>query len=222
MRRLNKAAEPPIIGIESHEWTMRFVTEQGAGLTSFTPWREVSVVSALNLETCGKCAYCEAIIADVAAPNVEHILPKSRRPELVVDWQNLTLACPACNSAKGTYYSETAPLINPYTDDPEEHLDFVGPVITGALGNDLGIRTAEKLKLMRTPLIFERIKRIQTLWGLIDRWARTSDPDEKLIFEEVVNDALADSAEFVGTLRAYAASLGFPLANYAPQPQAAT
>lgn len=183
----------------------------GSGEVTFTPWRESSLVTALVLETGGKCAYCEAVIADVAAPNVEHIAPKSQRPDLVVDWHNLTLACPSCNSAKGAYYSASAPLLNPYVDDPERHLIFAGPAVTGRPGDNLGAITVAKLKLMRAALVVERSKRIQNLADLIDRWFRAPDDDSRLVFEEVVRDALGDDAEFVGTLRAYAALVGFPV-----------
>lgn len=211
MRRLSKDTIPEILKTESAAWTAKYIAAIQAKNESFTPWRDTSLVAKLINETHGKCAYCEGIIADVAAPNVEHVLPKSRRPDLVVDWHNLTLACPACNSAKGVYYSETSPLLNPYLDDPDSHLEFAGPAITGRLGDDLGRRTVAKLKLMREQLIIERSKRIQDLSDLIDRWYRTSDPDEKLIYAEVVSDALADEIEFVGTLRAFARLKGFPI-----------
>ena len=211
MRRLSKSGAPAILAAEGSDWTAKFTTERAAGQTKFTPWRHSEIVAALTQETFGKCAYCESVIADVAAPNVEHIWPKSRRPDLVVDWQNLTLSCPACNTAKGTYYSETAPLLNPYEVDPEVHLMFAGPAIAAQLGDDLGRRTVTKLKLMREALILERAKRIQAIADLIERWHRASDPDEKYIFQEAVNEALADSAEFAATLRAFARSVKFPV-----------
>ena len=213
MRRLRKDSTPPILAAEGPEWTAKFTAEQEAGQTKFTPWRHSGIVAALTQETFGKCAYCESVISDVAAPHVEHIRPKSRRPDLVVDWQNLTLACPACNSAKGTYYSEAAPLLNPYEVDPEIHLMFVGPAIAAQLGDDLGRRTVTKLKLMREALILERAKRIQAVADLIERWHRASDPDEKQIFKEAVDEALADGAEFAATLRSFARSVKFPVAG---------
>jgi len=176
----------------------------------------MAVVSALVQETNGKCAYCEGVIADVAPPHVEHILPKARRPDLVVDWRNLTLACPVCNTNKLDYYSVAAPLLNPYRDDPETHLQFSGPLITGRPGDDLGGRTVARLKLARPALIIERSKRIQSLAVLIDRWFKATDPDEKLIYEESVNDELKDDAEYVGTLRAFAKLSGFPVVTTFP------
>ncbi len=210
MRRLNKIDEPSVLSTEGPGWTTRFISEQAAGHTKFSPWRNATIVRLLVQETFGKCAYCEGIIADVAPPNVEHILPKSTRPDLVVHWPNLTLACPNCNTFKRDYYSVTAPLLNPYQDDPEEHLDFLGPLILGRPGDDLGERTVAKLRLAtRGELLIERSKRIQSLAALIDKWTRAEDPDVKSIFAEEIGDALADDAEFVGTLRAYAKYKGF-------------
>ncbi|MEP7126260.1 MAG: HNH endonuclease [Byssovorax sp.] len=46
------------------------------------------------------CSYCEMPILN--QPAVEHIQPKSHRPDLERTWCNLLLACASCNSTKGT------------------------------------------------------------------------------------------------------------------------
>lgn len=45
------------------------------------------------------CAYCELKLTD--SPHVEHMVPKSGYPMFALDWQNLCLACSACNVRKG-------------------------------------------------------------------------------------------------------------------------
>lgn len=213
MRRLTKVPPPGSLSTDGAAWTAKYVSDTPPGGAKFAPWRNSAIVKTLIDETHGKCAYCEAIIADVAPVHVEHIKPKSKRPELVVDWDNLTLVCPTCNSNKGAYYSEAAPLINPYVDDPERHLKFAGPAITGKPGDDLGQRTVAKLKLMRPALLLERAKRIQVLAERIDKWTRAVDPDEREIYEEVIRDELSDESEFAGTLRAFAQLMGFPASS---------
>ena len=43
-----------------------------------------------------------------------HKLPKSKFPELVCDWENLTIACPKCNTNKGDYdLPLECPLLGP-------------------------------------------------------------------------------------------------------------
>jgi uncharacterized protein (TIGR02646 family) len=211
MRPLAKGAPPAILVKDGPDWTAKYQIEILAGNTTYRPWRSRPVVAALVRETCGKCAYCEAVIADVAAPHVEHIKPKSIFPELVVDWDNLTVACPACNTRKGFYYSAAAPLLNPYMENPSDHLDFVGPAVMGKVGDDLGQITVAKLDLMRDALLIERMKRIQAVWAHIDRWAREGDSDKKEIYADVVRREIDETKEFTATLRAYVEQRGFPL-----------
>jgi uncharacterized protein (TIGR02646 family) len=45
------------------------------------------------------CSYCERPIKTNLA--VEHVLPKSRHPNLELDWANFLLGCVNCNSTKG-------------------------------------------------------------------------------------------------------------------------
>jgi uncharacterized protein (TIGR02646 family) len=44
------------------------------------------------------CSYCERHIA--AGLAVEHVVPKSKSPHLICDWDNMLLACSICNSHK--------------------------------------------------------------------------------------------------------------------------
>src|SRR5262249_38602901 len=155
-----KGAKPAILATNEVAWT----TEYAAAPPDAKPsrWRNPQIIGGLDAETYGKCAYCEAIIGDVSFPNVEHLFPKSARPDLVVNWESLTCACPPCNTSKSTYYEPTAPLIHPYDDDPGAALEFRGPAVFASLGNDMGARTVARLKLMRPALLLERTKRLQS------------------------------------------------------------
>lgn len=46
------------------------------------------------------CSYCE--VALNSSVPVEHVLPKSRHPQLEKKWSNLLLACDYCNPVKGS------------------------------------------------------------------------------------------------------------------------
>lgn len=211
MRRLHKGPAPDILRTTGTTMTAAYVAARNAGVEAGTPWRHAEIVAALGRETREKCAYCEAIVRDVAPTHVEHILPKSRRPDLVVDWTNLTVACPVCNSNKGDYYSGSAPLLNPYAHEPTAHIQLRGPLALPHVGDELGRRTVEKLKLSRAELILERAKRIEALHDRIERWSGASDPDEKSIFAETIEEMISDEAEFATTLRQYAVDQGFPV-----------
>lgn len=59
-----------------------------------------------------KCCYCEVNIRPISTPHIEHFRPKGRVTGLDgpgyywlgYEWTNLLLACPACNSIKGTKF----------------------------------------------------------------------------------------------------------------------
>ncbi|MBE3640521.1 HNH endonuclease [Mangrovicoccus algicola] len=46
------------------------------------------------------CSYCEQVIKHV--PEVEHVQPKVRRPELERSWDNFLLSCKSCNTVKSS------------------------------------------------------------------------------------------------------------------------
>lgn len=207
MIKLSKEPEPRILEQFGTAWAQRYVdhVENGASIAPAdrTRYRHPDIKTVLRLETAEKCAYCESKIVHVAFGDVEHILPKSRRPELVVSWSNLTLVCSVCNSAKGDYFEPTHPLLNPYNDDPSEHLQFLGPLVMGRIADPLGDRTVRRLKLQRIALIERKKDRLEALKVLVDTWATMPfGPDKDLVRTQIL-DELADDKEFAATARAF-------------------
>ncbi len=112
----------------------------------------------------GKCMYCEEKILSSQFGDIEHIKPKSKFHELEFDWDNLGLVCSKCNNAKSDKYDEVTPFVNPYNEDPEEHIVAVGSLLTQKRGSERGELTISEIQLNRNELIekrFERIKRIE-------------------------------------------------------------
>jgi uncharacterized protein (TIGR02646 family) len=89
----------------------------------------------------GKCGYCESPLEAVQFAIVENYRPKSRYWWLTYSWDNLLIACQACNSAKADRFPleddskratnpsddlvrENPLLLNPCQDQPQEHLVF--------------------------------------------------------------------------------------------------
>lgn len=210
MRPLAKSAPPAILVTNGHAWTAAYEQAITEHASAPVPWRHPQVAAALSAETLKKCAYCEAVITDVSYAHVEHILPKSARPDLVVDWNNLTLACPVCNVSKGDYHSPEAPLLNPYRDPLAMHLAFRGPAIVAHLDSAAGERTIVRIDLMRPPLLMERMKRIEALHNRLKRWHDAEGPDKDM-FADLVREAVGDESEFAQCLEEYAVSIGFPL-----------
>jgi uncharacterized protein (TIGR02646 family) len=82
---------------------------------------------ALVVEFDNKCAYCQSDLGVTSFPTIENFYPKSKfPPEISFDWNNLLLACQACNSFKSDKFpvddKGDPALINPGIEDPEIHL----------------------------------------------------------------------------------------------------
>lgn len=179
-----------------------------------TPWRATEIVTALKKESSNKCMYCECTIDDAAYSAVEHILPKSLFENSVLEWENLGLVCPRCNTNKGDYWTANTDhqLLNPYQDSVNEHIDFCGPLTVARLDSLRGKNTVRKFKFLdRGDLLFSRMKSIQDLDAKLFLWNSTRDPELKDLFAEDVVASIAHDQEFSGVLRAYAIHVGFPV-----------
>src|SRR5262245_38698747 len=133
MISLNKVAEPAVLVANKVVWTQEFADFKakvpGTPKAAGNRYAHEDVRARLEVETHKKCAYCESELEHVSFSEIEHILPKSARPDLVCEWANLTLACKRCNLSKLDYYEPTCPLVNPYSDQVGSHLEFYGPFI---------------------------------------------------------------------------------------------
>lgn len=216
MRRLAKEAKPAVLEREADSLTCEFAANPRT-----TPWKRREIVAALERETRGKCAYCEAKVSAVAWNHVEHVLPKSRFPHLVVEWSNLTIACPRCNVYKGDYADDEVPLLNPYRDQPSERLVFAFSLIRPVPGDPSSEVTVKILRLHRAELTEQRQAAVERLELLLQDWHRATEPLKEPIME-VIRDAVSDEAEFAGSLRSYLGLVGFviPETPEIPQPVA--
>jgi len=133
MIKLNKTGEPDVLLRNKASWTAEYLRQVAAGRgvspTVAGRYRHEDIKSQLVTETSGKCAYCESKMLHVAFGDIEHIRPKSVNPDLTFEWENLTLVCSVCNNNKRDYDSPTEPLINPYIDNPSDHLRAYGPMV---------------------------------------------------------------------------------------------
>lgn len=68
------------------------------------------------------CSYCEQPIRH--APEIEHVQPKSLKPELECKWKNLLIACTSCNRTKRTKSVGLAQVAMPDTDSTFRGLEF--------------------------------------------------------------------------------------------------
>jgi len=161
-----------------------------------TSYRDRDIKLLLQKETADKCAYCESKITHVDYGDVEHIIPKVKRPDLRFDYSNLTYACSVCNTKKGDYHDDAAPLLNPYIDAPEEHLLAVGPMLMRLPTSDKGLVTQKRLDLNRAPLIERRTERLESIGTLMDQVARANSTAVRQVLLDQIGQESADDKEY--------------------------
>jgi HNH endonuclease len=207
MIALRKGPQPEVIAEKGADWTGRFVAHEGA-LATMAPslrycYREPTIKAAVKRDSSDKCVYCESFMTQVHPGEIEHILPVSKRRDLVVNWENLAFVCTECNREKGDYLEETLPLLNPYDDGPAEHLAFYGPVVHHRTGASRGEATVRQLKLARGSLLERRKERIEQLQLLLDRIADQPEGPLREALERALEEELAESREYTAVSREY-------------------
>lgn len=218
MRRLKKGTIPQILIDNASTWTTEYCSQLSMGKkpseTIANRYNHPQIKEALEKETHQKCAYCESKIKHISYGDIEHILPKNKdaRPDLYVEWTNLTLSCEQCNrSGKRTYYNPQLPLINPYVDAPEKFLQDIGPLVMPLPGNDRAIVTEKVLKLNRPSLVEQRVERIMMVETLLQSWAKEKNETLKSLLEEQLHAEYAENKEFSSTIKSFLYTNGFPI-----------
>lgn len=196
MINIKKLEEPEILKKNKKRWTERYLELYNSGKSIPNPlkfkYREKEIKDQIRKETYDKCAYCESKISHVSPGDIEHILPKKYCKELVFEWTNLTLSCEQCNrTRKNDYYDPKDPLINPYTDNPSDHLMALGAFITHMPGDKKGELTEKVLELNRKELIERRKERLESLVNLADKYAR----EDNLLLKEILKNQLLKEAD---------------------------
>ena len=200
MIRLTKTNPPQILVDQGREWTQTLMENIANGTVTDAQrlrYRDPAIKEALKHETSGKCAYCESKILHIAFGDIEHIWPKSVSPELTFEWTNLTLACSVCNVNKSNNFPRGMNLVNPYTCDPNERFLFLGPLVMAKTGDGGAICTERFLKLNRTELVLERIKRINALRDYVEAM-ESATPEVKEMLLALLPDEVASHTEYSG------------------------
>jgi len=150
---------------------------------------------ALRQASFDKCMYCESKISHIDFAHIEHIKPKAqdKYPELEFVWENLGYVCPKCNNAKSDKYDENTPYIDPYSENPEEHIFAFGTFLYHKDGSEKGELTISDVDLNRVDLIEKRYERIKVIIKAITSCNRTENTtlrDNAL--DEIKQEMLAD------------------------------
>lgn len=86
-------------------------------------WKKDFIAKAVFNMSFGKCVYSESSLGKEGKyMEIDHFYPKATYPEKVVLWGNLMASNKKCNGTKGDWDTENEPIINPFEDNPKEHL----------------------------------------------------------------------------------------------------
>lgn len=199
MIRLNKGEKPDVLEVNSGTWKDDLLgyIQRNEKIPKIVGGRYncTEVKQALKAESYSKCMYCESKVSHVSYEHIEHIKPKAKTkfPELTFEWENLGLACPVCNMNKSDEYDNELPILNPYTDSPEEFLLAAGPYIYARPGKPRGKLTEQLLGLNRIDLVEQRIERVETIRRLVDNYMNERNETlKKLLLKEVVQELKQD------------------------------
>ena len=204
MIRLIQGAEPQVLVHNGEAWTAEYLSwcENPVGMGP-RRYAHPDVRLTLEAETFSKCAYCEGRISDVAYTHIEHKLPKRRNPKLVCVWENLTIACPRCNTNKGDYDEPECPLLDPYVDNVEEDVAFGGPLALPR-GGSRARATIALLQLNRKDLLFARSQALEHLDLLLELAERAaSQPDVLRSIWLEIDQVTAPEGEFASACRQF-------------------
>jgi 5-methylcytosine-specific restriction endonuclease McrA len=181
-------------------------------------YRDRDLKRELIAEANGKCIYCESKVGHVYFGDVEHIKPKLFFPNMMLAYHNLGLACALCNNAKGDYWNDELPLLNPYEDDPSTELLALGFMIIRRPGRDRARVTIDRLRLNRTELLERRKERVERLQNLADLYATAPDGELRDLLKMELCREATDDAEYAFIVRAYLqAACGLQCASSAEQ-----
>lgn len=88
-------------------------------------WKYKYIYEPVRLSSHGKCCFSEIKLNTKSTYlEIEHFYPKDIYPTKVVEQGNLLPSSKKCNGTKGKTDTKITQLINPYFDNPKEHLYF--------------------------------------------------------------------------------------------------
>jgi uncharacterized protein (TIGR02646 family) len=141
--------------------------------TKSSVWNNDNIKIPLLKSSYGKCAYCECpLTSESNYMEVEHFEDKKHNKDKVVIWENLLPSCKKCNGSKGTHNVILEPIINPYVDEPKDHLSMRLYRLRGK--TDKGKNTIEVTNLNHSSrLVLSRFEIGEKIDELIDTaWER--------------------------------------------------
>jgi len=216
MIRLHKGQMPPILVANGNSWTSTLLEHINRGEEIpdqlGKSYNHPQIKTQLEIETAGKCMYCEGRIKDLGYNHIEHYRPKDRRryPQLTFEWANLGIACNVCNTNKGEEFDEAVPYINPYLEEPSSHFFASGAFVFPKPGDARARLTELKVQLNRKGLVESRGDALIRLNRLISEYHVEATPSLKDVLREQIWIECNRDKEFSFVLCAFAEFAGVP------------
>jgi hypothetical protein len=209
VRKVAKLPEPRILTEKKQEWKSALLADPSDSKKN--NYRHPEIKETLLAETNSKCTYCESKIGHNCPGDIEHKVPKSKRIDLIFEWDNMTIACSECNRRKGEYYDPDYMFLDPNTDDVENLVQHLGPVVFNRPGNKRSEVTVRMLELNslrgRAKLIDRKMEKLETIKNLVERIATVNNPTLKSFLHEELTQSYDISSEFSGMVKTYVEEL---------------
>lgn len=206
MIKLAKGQEPTILQTNRQAWQQELKAEMDGGLTvnqapTSKKYNQPEIKATLMESSHGKCMYCESKVRHVDHGEIEHIKPKVTFPESIFDWENLGFVCAVCNNTKRDQYNADILIVNPFVDEPSDHLVPIGATFFPKPGSDRGQITLTIVGLNRVDLVERRGERVKQLHTLLEKASRLPQALKQAI-ETEVQSFVAVTEEYAGTASA--------------------
>jgi len=166
MIKLQRSPKPDYLTDEKVDELVEEFKQKGSNV-----WNVEHIKEPLLKSSHGKCSYCECDLTEESKyMEVEHFEDKKNNPDKVVTWENLLPSCKKCNGSKSTHDVIAEPIINPYIQDPREHLAIRFFRMRGLtdLGKDsidvIGLNNQERLALKRFEIGSQIASSIEMAW----------------------------------------------------------
>ena len=219
MIKVNKGPKPAVLAANAEQWTREYVEyrekkalKEVSNEAAPSRYAHAEVKAALVAEANSKCIYCETLIRHSQPGHIDHIKPQAHFPDLVCEWVNLGLCCYWCNLFKSDKWfpDDELRLINPFEDDPETMIHFLGPLPVPRNGSTRGRSTIFELKLDRPEMVVDRARYLGKLTALVSAWSTAGSGPMKEAQARMLW-ALADGREeYAGMVRSVLELLEIP------------
>ena len=111
--------------------------------------------------------------------------------------------CGECNRGKLDYYEPELSLLNPYADDPDDHLRFFGPAVFGKPESLRGMTTVSTIKLSRPALVERRSELLAQVNNLLFSYSQFVDASAKEFVRGEILALTAETSEYSLCVRSF-------------------